>query len=60
MKVLYEFQTTDDDTDAPPEVHYKWIARDVVPTQQEQPYELDEEPAETDRSQGNFVRFYVD
>ncbi|CAF4476116.1 unnamed protein product, partial [Rotaria magnacalcarata] len=46
-----DFQATEDDTDAPPEVHYKWIARDVVATEQEQPYDLDDEQVETDRSQ---------
>ncbi|CAF3992248.1 unnamed protein product, partial [Rotaria sp. Silwood1] len=32
-------------------VQYKWIAHDVVPTEQEQPYDLDDEQAETDRTQ---------
>ncbi|CAF3443636.1 unnamed protein product [Rotaria sp. Silwood1] len=43
--------TTEDDSEAPPEVQYKWIAHDVVPTEQEQPYDLDDEQAETDRTQ---------
>lgn len=34
---------TDDDVDAPPQIQYKWIAREVVPIEQEQTYDLDDE-----------------
>lgn len=50
------FQATDDDSDAPPQVQYKWIARDVVATEQEHPYDLEDEQAEVDRTQGNYFR----
>lgn len=48
-------QAPEDDSEAPPTVQYKWIARDVVATEQEQPNDLDEEPQETDRPQGKFM-----
>ncbi len=47
----------DDDSEAPPQVQYKWIARDAVATEQEQPYDLDDEQADTDRTQGNSIGF---
>jgi hypothetical protein len=58
-------QATDDDTDAPPEIQYRWIARDVVPIEHERnQYDDDGDDdderaarqAETDRRvQGTFV-----
>jgi len=43
--------TTDDDSDVPPQVQYKWIARDVTAVEQEQSYDVDEEQAEIARTQ---------
>ncbi|CAF0865212.1 unnamed protein product [Rotaria sp. Silwood1] len=47
----------DDDSDAPPQVQYKWIAHDVTAVEQEQPYDLDDEQAETDRTQELINKF---
>jgi len=41
----------EDDSDAPPQVQYKWIARDVVATEPDQSYDLDDEQGETERTQ---------
>ena len=44
----------DDDSDIPPQVQYKWIARDVVPVEQEEPFDLDDERSETDKTRGEY------
>lgn len=40
---VFSLQATDDDVDAPPQVQYKWIAREVAPVQQDQTYDIEEE-----------------
>jgi len=43
--------TADDDSDAPPQIQYKWIARDVQQAEQEQPIDIDDDQAEIDQVQ---------
>ncbi|UJR37982.1 hypothetical protein I4U23_030664 [Adineta vaga] len=48
----------EEDSEAPPQVQYRWIARNVTATQQEEPYDLDDDRPATSRSQGN--QFFID
>ncbi len=48
-------QNDEEDSEAPPQVQYKWIARDVTAINQEQPDDLDDDQAETNRIQGKFI-----
>ncbi|CAF3200986.1 unnamed protein product [Rotaria socialis] len=53
----YHVTTTmpEEDSDAQPQVQYKWLARDVTPIEQTKPYDLDDEQAETDGTQDNEI-----
>ncbi|CAF0837931.1 unnamed protein product [Didymodactylos carnosus] len=48
---FYENYNPDDDTDAPPQIQYRWIARDVTAIENEQANIADEEQADLERVQ---------
>lgn len=43
----------EEDSDAQPQVQYKWFAHDVTSVEQIKSSDLDDEQAETDETQGN-------
>ncbi|CAF3833106.1 unnamed protein product [Rotaria magnacalcarata] len=47
----------EEDSDAQPQVQYKWLARDVTPVEQIKSYDLDDEQAETDGTQELIDKF---
>lgn len=46
------FQASEDDPEAPAQVQYKWIARDVVAVQKDQAEDLDDEQTDAEKQQG--------
>ena len=55
--MIYSFflKAVEEDPEAPAQVQYRWIARDVVAIQPEQPYDLEDEPTEAEKHQGTSV-----
>ena len=56
VMIMRMFQNDEEDSEAPTQVQYRWIAKNVTAIQQEVPYvDANDEPVDTNRIEGKVI-----